>query len=152
MIASEGVPSEALSGFVNSIHSIRFSRFPPGAMPPGPPRVPAWRKIEYYLALPAESRTFLEKFLRPARGMRARRAVSRGDGFEIIRNPGALPPGNFPAHRMPTTPAGWSIEKAGPQAGLQWATLRRTSLAKNTNHGYVPRPAARRTVRSCARP
>ena len=73
-------------------------------------RVPAWRKIEYYLARSAVSRTFFQKVFRPSanRGRPGPGVALRGDEFGIIRAPGAARAGNPPAHRMPTTPAGWS--------------------------------------------
>ena len=49
MIASGEDSPEALSGFVkNSIHSIRFSRFPAGLRARRALRVPAWREDVYY--------------------------------------------------------------------------------------------------------
>ena len=49
MIASGEDSPEALSGFVkNSIHSIRFSRFPAGLHARRALRVPAWRRNVYY--------------------------------------------------------------------------------------------------------
>ncbi len=43
-------------------------RFPAGPAARRALRVPAWRKIEYYLARSAVSRTFFRKFFRPSRG------------------------------------------------------------------------------------
>ena len=110
MIASGEDSPEALSGFVkNSIHSIRFSRFPAGLRARRALRVPAWRKIEYYLARSAVSRTFFRKFFpavpRAAGRPAFRASALRGGEFGIIRAPGAARAGNPPAHRMPTTPA-----------------------------------------------
>ena len=96
MIASGEDSPEALSGFV------KFH--PQYAL-----RVPAWRKIEYYLARSAVSRTFFRKFFpavpRAAGRPAFRASALRGGEFGIIRAPGAPGAGNPPAHRMPTTPA-----------------------------------------------
>ena len=81
-------------------------------------RVPAWRKIEYYLARSAVSRTFFRKFFpavpRAAGRPAFRASALRGGEFGIIRAPGATRgAGNPPAHRMPTTPARRSGRMAG---------------------------------------
>ena len=62
MVASGEAPPKPCLASYNSIHSIRFSRFPAGLLARRALRVPAWRKIEYYLARSAVSRTFFRKF------------------------------------------------------------------------------------------
>ena len=62
MIASGPCP-EALSGFVKFHPQYPVLKVPGGALARRALRVPAWRKIEYYLARSAVSRTFFRKFL-----------------------------------------------------------------------------------------
>ena len=85
MIASGEDSPEALSGFVkNSIHSIRFSRFPAGPAARRALRVPAWRKIEYYLARSAVSRTFFRKFFPAAPQSRRFAPAHRRGRFSFL--------------------------------------------------------------------